>query len=60
MRASALLSLVATVSIFALPAAAAPDAGAATALAKDNGCTKCHAVDKAKKGPPYQKVAAKY
>jgi cytochrome c len=44
----------------ALPAGAAVDAAAAQAVAKDSGCMKCHAVDKAKKGPAYQKVAAKY
>ncbi|MCK9382058.1 MAG: c-type cytochrome [Sulfuritalea sp.] len=33
---------------------------AAKALAKKNDCTKCHAVDKDKKGPAYKKVAAKY
>lgn len=36
------------------------DAEAAKALAKKNDCTKCHAVDKDKKGPSYKKVAAKY
>ena len=35
-------------------------ADAANKAAKDNGCTKCHSVDKSKKGPAYQKVAAKY
>lgn len=29
-------------------------------LLKDNDCTKCHAIDKTKKGPSYEKVAAKY
>jgi cytochrome c len=41
-------------------AVAAPDEAAAKAFAKKNDCTKCHAVDKTKKGPPYQKMAAKY
>lgn len=45
---------------FALPAGAAVDAAAAQSLAKESGCMKCHAIDKAKKGPAYQKVAAKY
>lgn len=45
---------------FSLPAAAAPDEAAAQKLAKDSGCTKCHALDKNKKGPSFQKVAAKY
>lgn len=60
MRTSLWLSAMAAFAMSALPAAAAPDAGAAMALAKDNGCTKCHAVDKSKKGPSYQKIAAKY
>ncbi len=41
-------------------ASAAVDAHAATGLAKSNGCMKCHAVDKAKKGPSYKKIAEKY
>jgi len=45
---------------FSMSASAAPDADAAQKLAKDSGCTKCHAVDKSKKGPAFQKVAAKY
>lgn len=44
----------------ASPALAAPDAEAAQALMKKSGCTKCHAVEKSKKGPSYQKVAAKW
>ena len=44
----------------ALPAFAAVDAEAAIKLNKDSGCTKCHSVDKTKKGPSYQKTAAKY
>ncbi len=36
------------------------DAEAAIKLNKDSGCTKCHSVDKAKKGPAYQKTAAKF
>ena len=56
-----LMSLAAAAALaFALPAGAAPDAAAAQALAKDNGCTKCHATDKDKKGPAYRKVAEKY
>jgi cytochrome c len=43
------------------PAAAqAVDAGAAEALMKKSGCTKCHAVAAKKEGPPYKEVAAKY
>lgn len=40
--------------------AADVDADAAMALAKKNDCFKCHAVDKEKKGPSFQKIAAKY
>ena len=43
-----------------LPAAQAVDADAAKALAKQNNCFKCHAVDKEKDGPAYKKVAEKY
>jgi cytochrome c len=59
MKVFPLLASVAAACAFAMPVAAADDA-AATKMAKDNGCTKCHAVDKAKKGPAYQKIAAKY
>jgi cytochrome c len=40
--------------------AQAVDAEAAKALLKQNECSKCHAVDKEKKGPSYKKIAAKY
>lgn len=43
-----------------VPAHAAVDADAAQALFKKNDCTKCHAVDKTKKGPSLKKIAAKY
>jgi cytochrome c len=55
-------SLLATSLMLALtsmsPAHAAVDADAAKALFKDNDCTKCHAVDKTKKGPSLKKIAA--
>lgn len=35
------------------------DETAVKALLKRNDCTKCHAVDKTKKGPSYKKVAEK-
>ena len=38
----------------------AVEVDAAQALAKKNGCFKCHAIDKTKKGPSYKKIAAKY
>lgn len=40
--------------------ASAFDEDAAKALAKNNDCFKCHAVDKTKKGPSYKKISAKY
>ena len=42
------------------PAAYAVDADAALALARQNNCLKCHAIEKDKDGPAYKKVAAKY
>ena len=42
------------------PVHAAVDEAAAQALGKKNDCFKCHAVDKAKKGPAYKKIAEKY
>ena len=48
-----------SVAMFSLTATAA-DADAAKALAKENDCFNCHAIDKTKKGPSYKKIAAKY
>ena len=39
--------------------AAAFDEDAAMATLKRNDCTKCHAMEKTKKGPSYKKVAEK-
>lgn len=36
------------------------DADAAKALAKQNGCFRCHGVDKDKDGPSFTKSAAKF
>jgi cytochrome c len=36
------------------------DAAAAQALARQSNCFKCHAVDKAKDGPAFKEVAAKF
>lgn len=44
--------------MFSLTAGAAVDADAANKALKDNGCTKCHSIDKTKKGPAFKKVAA--
>jgi cytochrome c len=58
------ISLAGATAVLALaflnPAQAAPDEEAAKALMKANDCTKCHAVDKTKKGPAFKKIAEKY
>ena len=41
-------------------ASAAVDADAAQALAKKEGCLKCHAIDKNKEGTPLKEISAKY
>ena len=46
--------------VVAIPPAQALDAEAAKALARQNNCLKCHAIDKDKDGPSYKKVAEKY
>ena len=59
MKAMSIATLALAAAFIALPAAA-QDADAAQAMLKKENCTKCHSVDKTKKGPSYQKVAAKY
>lgn len=59
MKALPLIAAAAAAFAFSASAIAAPDADGATKFFKDNGCTKCHAVDKTKKGPSFQKTAAK-
>jgi len=62
MKSKLITSLIITavgIAFSAIPAIAA-DADAAQALAKKSGCLKCHAVDKSKKGPSFQKTAAKW
>lgn len=60
-RGDALLAVAATIFGLTLSANAfAVDADAALAMARQNGCLKCHAVDKHKDGPAYRDVAAKY
>ena len=60
MKLIPVLAAAAAAIAFSVPAVAAPDADAASKVTKDNGCTKCHSVDKDKKGPAYQKIAGKY
>ena len=42
------------------PAAHAVDPDAARALARQNNCFRCHAIEKDKDGPAYKKVAEKF
>jgi cytochrome c len=55
----AALPLAAALLVFPAKAFGA-DAAAAQALARQNNCFKCHAVDKKKEGPAWKDVAAKY
>lgn len=56
-----LISIVsAAFSLSFSSAVLAVDADAALTLARQNGCLKCHAVDKHKDGPAYRDIAAKY
>lgn len=47
-------------AILTSTAAFAVDVEAAKELARANNCFNCHAISKAKDGPPYKEVAAKY
>lgn len=53
------VALAAAVS-FAVPALAAMDEADVEPYLKKQGCFKCHAIDKTKKGPSYKKIAEKY
>ncbi len=55
----AALSTIAATLTFAGDAAAV-DAAAAQALARQSNCFKCHAIDKKKEAPAWKEVAAKY
>jgi len=59
-RSALTATLAGAALLLFLPAAQAVDADAAKALAKQNNCFKCHAIDKEKDGPAYKKVAEKY
>lgn len=49
----------AAIALLATTPAAAADADAARALARQSNCFKCHAIDKKKDGPAWKTVAAK-
>lgn len=59
---STLLSaaIVPVLMLLTSAAHAGADPEAAKALARQNKCLNCHAVDKDKEGPAYKKVAEKY
>ena len=52
--------LAITTTFFCFTAHAEVDVDAAKALAKENGCFRCHGTDKDKDGPAWNKIAAKY
>jgi cytochrome c len=60
MKLRPLLAIAAVALTVSFPSTAAVDAEAAVKVTKSSGCGKCHSVDKPKKGPAYQKIAAKY
>ena len=47
-------------AVLIAPAAYAADADAAQALAKKEGCLKCHAIDKKKEASSMKEIAKKY
>ncbi len=59
LQASRTWTVAACAALWALGtgSAVAMDDDAVKALLKKSECTKCHAIDKDKKGPSYQKVA---
>jgi cytochrome c len=50
----------AALSLMLAGTAFAVDEEAAKALARQNKCTQCHAIDKKKDGPAFKEVASKY
>lgn len=55
-----MLSLSLAGLLFSQGAMSAVDAEAAQALAKKEGCMKCHAIDKEKEAKSFQELAGKY
>lgn len=54
-----LASAVAAVALATAPAVHAVDAAAAEKLARQEGCLRCHGIDRAKDGPSYKQLAEK-
>lgn len=59
-RSALTVALAGAAILLFVPAAHAVDVDAAKALAKQNNCMKCHAIDKEKDGPAFKKTAEKY
>lgn len=57
-RSLAAMALIAMSCSFS--SAFAFDAATAESMARQNGCFKCHSIDKKKDGPPLREIAAKY
>lgn len=53
-------SILTAIVVAALTLPIAQTAGASEALAKQDGCLNCHAIDTKKVGPAFKDVAAKY
>lgn len=54
-----LVGVAATAAFFVSGQAVAFDAAAAEKLARQEGCLRCHGIDRAKDGPSYKEIAAK-
>ena len=59
--AGKVLAIVAAGAAFSMSSpAVAADAAAAEKLARQEGCLRCHGIDRGKDGPAYKELAAKY
>lgn len=59
--AGKVLAIVAVSTAFSMSSpAVAADGVAAEKLARQEGCLRCHGIDRGKDGPAYKEVAAKY
>lgn len=60
LTASAILASVAATAVLSLSAPAiAADGAAAEKLARQEGCLRCHGIDRGKDGPSYKSIAEK-
>jgi len=53
-------TIAAGAAVFMASPAHAVDAVAAEKLARQEGCLRCHGIDRGKDGPAYKKIAEKY